>query len=227
MEDLFIKLTNSHLFKDKTAKELEEVMGKINYRIVKKDKNELIFDSFSSTNFIGLILSGQIFVEKILPCGKSVMMFGKKSGDIFGEVAAFSDAAYYPCNVIAKEKSSVLIFYKEDFFELLKLDSVILKNFLNLICNKAYSLNSKVESLSFSSPKQRIAYSLLNDFNILSDSTIKLPFSKKVWADKLNISRASLYRELNSLCDESILSLPSTNIIEITNIQKLEKLLLN
>lgn len=227
MNILVNNLINFKLFENMTSEEIEKLINSVNYKKIKLLKNEFIFDAYSDTNYIGLILYGNINIEKLLPCGKSVLMYAKKKGDIFGEVAVFSETSSYPCNAIATDKTSLLLFYKSDFFKLLIISSTVLENFLKLVCNKAFYLNTRVGSLSFSSAKQKIAQSLLYDFNINDSLCIKLPFSKKVWADNLNISRASLYRELDNLCNASIISFYKLNIINILDINNLNNIILN
>ncbi|MDM8128597.1 Crp/Fnr family transcriptional regulator [Paraclostridium bifermentans] len=228
MRNLINDLKKSSLFKNKSSEELETLINSINYKIIKLKKNETVFDVFSLTNSIGLVLSGELTVEKILPCGKLIVLFHKLSGEIFGEVAVFSNAKEYPCNVIAKTECKVILFTREELFKLITLDNIVLNNFLYLISSKAYYLNSKVESLSFTSVRQKIAHSLIRDFNVCKDNDfVKLSFSKKVWADNLNISRASLYRELYSLCNDLIITINDTNVIKILDFDRLNSILLD
>ena len=155
------------------------------------------------------------------------MLFHKFTGEIFGEVAVFSNAQEYPCSVIAKTECKVILFNRENLFKLITLDSEVLNNFLYLISNKAYYLNTKIESLSFTSVRQKIAHSLIRDFDVCNNNYfIKLPFSKKVWSDNLNISRASLYRELDSLCNDSIITIINSTVIKILDFDKLNSILL-
>ena len=227
MNYLISDLKKSILFENMPNDELEKMLNSIKYKLLNLNKNEIIFDAFSYANSIGIILSGDISVEKILPCGKQVVMFTKSEGELFGEVAVFSKANEYPCNVVAKTKCRVVLFNKEEFLKILFFDKKILDMFLYLISKKAFCLNLKVESLSFTSVKQRIAHSLIRDFNVSNNNDIvTLPFSKKVWADNLNTSRSSLYRELDSLCDESIIHCINSNGIKILDIDKLNSILM-
>ena len=227
MRALILNLKKSNLFANKTTEELLSLITKIEYKVISITKNEYIFNSLTSTKFIGIVLYGKVDIERVLPYGKLILMSTKKGGDLFGEVAVFSDANNYPCNVVAKTESSVLLFSKDEFFKLLTLDNSILENFLKIISDKAYYLNSRVESLSFGSTKQKVAFSLLNNFQIEKNSTIKLPYSKKLWADNLNISRASLYKTLDELCESSIISVDNCNLIHIIDFHKLESIILN
>lgn len=228
MNNLIRNLKKSILFKNVSNNNLENILNFVDYKLINLEKEDILFDSYTSTDLIGIILSGKIFVEKILPCGKEVLVFAKSTGELFGEVATFSNAEQYPCNVIAKTKCQVILFKKSELLKMLSCDTQILNNFLYLISSKALSLNHKVESLSYTSAKQRIVHSLIKDFDYDKKiCTIKIPFSKKVWASKLNISRSSLYRELKSLDDESLIKIEDTNSIKILDIDRLYLILMD
>lgn len=227
MISLVLELKKSNLFAQKTTEELISLLNKMEYKVINIIKNEYVFNSLTSTKFIGIVISGKVNIERILPDGKLILMSTKVSGDLFGEAAVFSESKNYPCNVVAKTKSSILLFSKDEFFKILTLDSIILGNFLKILSNKAFYLNSRVESLSFGTTKQKVAFSLLNNFDINENLTIKLPYNKKIWADNLNVSRASLYKVLDELCESSIISINSTNLIEIMDLSRLEFIISN
>ncbi|EPY2277123.1 helix-turn-helix domain-containing protein [Clostridium sporogenes] len=100
-----------------------------------------------------------------------------------------------------------------------------MNNFLQLIANKALFLNFKTELLSYSSIQQKICYSLLNEFDAKENNIITLPFSKKTWAESLNVSRPSLYRELKSLENYNLLKCIGNNKIGIINANGLSDLI--
>ena len=182
MENVIKQITTSKLFNNVNIDDIENLLNNINYRIINLVKNEYVFDSFTNSDYIGIILSGNINIEKILPSGKSVFMYSKRKGDIFGEVAAFSKTKHYPCNVISQSKTSLILFHKLEFFKLLELNSNVLNNFLSLICDKTFSLNNRVATLS-------------------------------------------LYRELDILSKDLVISFIKSNTIKILNIAKLEEVL--
>lgn len=224
MNNIINQIKVSKLFNNISMNDIEKILYSINYRVINLLKNEHVFHGITSSNYIGIILHGNVNIERILPSGKSVFMYSKGEGDIFGEVAVFSKTEYYPCNVVSQTKTSLIIFHKLEFLKILMLNSHILDNFLKLICNKTFYLNNRVTELSLTSAKEKIVYSLLNDFNIDDNLSIKLPFNKQCWANTLNVSRASLYRELNILCQDLIISFTKSNIIKILNIKKLEEI---
>ena len=227
MIDIIDNIKTSKLFKNVTSSEINNLLLHANYKEIKYKKGDSIFDTYLNAEYVGIIVSGKINVEKLLPCGKSILMYEKTKGDILGEVAAFSDTEFYPCNAAAINNGEILIFDKINFFNMIYSNKEVVKNFLNLVCNKAFSLNNHVGSLSYTSTKQKIAHSLLNYTKQENSNIIKLPYSKKIWADRLNISKASLYRELEFLRNDSIISLDKKGCITIIDKAMLELIILN
>lgn len=227
MSILAENIINSKLFKGLTIDEIDAILKKTSYKDSKYIKGQLIFNTHQDSQYIGVIISGIVNVEKLIPSGKSILMYTKTKGDILGEVAAFSDCINYPCNAIAINDVRILIFEKTDFFNVLTYNKQVLQNFLNIVCNKAFSLNTHISSISFTSAKQKIAQSILDYADENDSCTIRIPFCKKIWADRLNVSRASLYRELDSLCDNSIITIGKSNLITIIDRNQLEQITLN
>jgi CRP-like cAMP-binding protein len=203
-------------------------MSKIDYKIIDASRNDLIFGPFEDAQYMGILLTGELYIERILPCGKNIPIFIKGPGDLFGEAAVFSDALTYPCNVYASKKSKVLLFSKNNVLKLLTLDNILLINLLSILANKALYLNNKIELLCFISIKQKIAYSILHDFNMCcKNETVCIPFSKKIWSETINVSRPSLYRELKLLESENIIKLNTGNLIQIINKEELRSIIMN
>lgn len=227
MNDIIKQISYSNLFSNVNKSDIDLLLKNINFKIVTLIKNEYIFDTLSDSNYICLILSGSVNIEKILPSGKSIFMYSKNKGDIFGEVAAFSDAKHYPCNVISKTDSKLILFKSNEFLNLLNQNSNLLNNFLKIVCNKTYDFNKRVGTLSFTSAKERIVQSILYNFDMDSNFNVKIPFNKHCWANTLNISRASLYRELNTLCEYSLITFITSSTIKILDIKKLEEIVSN
>jgi CRP-like cAMP-binding protein len=109
--------------------------------------------------------------------------------------------------------------------DLISRDPILLENLLRSISNRVLLLNLKTELLSYSSIQKKIAFSLLylmDDYSC--NDKITLPYSKKKWAEYLNVSRTSLFRELKEVCEKKIIHIDSKTIT-ILNRDSLENLL--
>ncbi len=225
MKNLFTMLFNSVLFKNKTQDEIKKALACIEYIVKHYGRGELIFRIDQSTKYIGIILDGSIEVQKNLASGKVISILYKRRGELFGEGSVFSSANAYPCNIYSKTKSTVLLISKENMIKLISEDTVLLNNFLSSFANRLLLLNLKTELLSYSSIQQKVAFSLLYLMDeYKSGNSITLPYSKKTWAEHLNVSRPSLFRELKILCNEKVIAIQNKTIT-ILNEDALAKLL--
>jgi len=225
MQNFYKILYNSDLFKNKTLKEIEDIMPSIQYSVKNYEKDELIFRIGQPVKYIGIILNGYIEIQKNLASGNVIAIFEKKRGGLFGEGSVFSKSDTYPCNIFSKSKSTILFISKKNMLNLISNDLILLENLLRSISNRALLLNLKTELLSYSSIQKKIAFSLLylmDDYTC--NNMITLPYSKKNWAEHLNASRTSLFRELKEICDQNIIHIEN-KIITILNRDSLESLL--
>lgn len=213
MKKFLTVLCNSVLFENKTQDEIESALSSIEYIVKSYERGELIFRIDQSTKYIGIILDGSIEVQKNLASGKVISILYKRKGDLFGEGSVFSKATAYPCNIYSKTKSMILLISKENMLRLISNDTILLNNFLSSFANRVLLLNLKTELLSYSSIQQKIAFSLLYLMDdCKSGDTVTLPYSKKTWAEHLNVSRPSLFRELKILCSQKIIDIQSKTI---------------
>lgn len=225
MDYIVNKLNDSVLFKDRTRDEIRNALSSINYIVRYYEKKECVFRIDQSPECVGIILDGSIEIQKNLASGKKIIVFYKNKGDCFGECSTFSKTTTYSCNVFAKVKSEILLISKQDIIHLINNDSILLKNFLDLLANQVLLLNLKTELLSYSAIQQKIAFSLLYLMNECKHANIViLPYSKKVWSEHLNVSRPSLFRELKFLYNQKIINIQNRTIT-ILNEEYLKDLL--
>lgn len=227
MKNLCNILTHSVIFQNKTENEIKNILCSIKYIVKSYDEGDLIFGVQQPTEYIGIILSGSIEVQKNLSCGKIINILYKKNGDLFGEGSVFSKALTYPCNIYSKTQTKILLLNKQNMVQLLTKDPCLLSNFLSSFANRVLLLNLKTELLSYSSIQQKIAFSLIylmDDYK--RSNTVFLPYSKKTWSEHLNVSRPSLFRELKILCNKKLLCVENRKIA-IINQKALIKILHN
>jgi CRP-like cAMP-binding protein len=173
---------------------------------------------------MGIILSGEVDVQKLFPTGKVVIIERKKSGDMIAESSIFSRLDYYSDTFAACRPCEVLLITKKDLLKLFKLDHTILLNFLEHVSNSTLILKNKIGILSLDSIREKISGYLFHEYKLNESLVITLPFSKKEWAEYMDVSRTSLSRELRGLAQEGILSFHKRTI-EIMDLDQLEKIL--
>ncbi|WP_113671632.1 Crp/Fnr family transcriptional regulator [Vallitalea guaymasensis] len=211
MEKYINILSSCPLFKNKSKKEIIDTLSKTKYKIITYHKNDFIFRADESPIYIGIVLSGSIEVQNNLKSGKYFNVLYKNKGEVFGGALAFSDIPISKFDVIAKTKCDIMLISRQSVLDVLFKDSIIAYNIMNTFAKSVMKLNKKVELFSYSSIKQKIAYSLLCNLKP-DENIINLPYSKKAWAEHLNVSRSSLSRELKDLIDKGIIKINNKQI---------------
>lgn len=203
-------LSKSSLFNGKERQAIIDILSRINYKINHYQKNDFIFRADQTPDYIGIVLKGSIEIQNNMESGKFFNVLYKKEGDTFGGGLVFANTPIYKFNFIAKTGCDILLIYKQSIFEVLLLDKIIMKNILQLLAKSTIILNEKIELFSYSSIQKKIACSLL--YNTKNNNTINLLYSKKAWAEHLNVSRSSLCRELKKLSDAGIIEINNKKI---------------
>jgi len=220
-------LQKCEMFQNKTIYEIEALLSKINYKIESFAENDIIFSPVQNAEKIGILLSGSVDVQKIFPNGKMVIIERKKTSEVIGE-CIFSKYNLYPDNACACKPTKILFVLKTDLLKLFTLDNQIALNFLALTSNSMLILKHKIGILSLDSIQEKIAGYLVHYLRYENETNntniVTLPFSKKAWAEYMDVSRTSLSRELRKLEVEGILSFQNRTI-KVMDINRLSKII--
>ena len=217
-------LESSSLFKGIPAKDLRDDLEKIPHHIQCYDKGETVFQLMESAERIGIVLEGQVQAQKTFPNGSQVNVSVRGPGELIGPAAVFSSSRKYPCDVVAIDPATVMMFRREDMLVLMQKDIRILENLMTEIASATYMLQQRLELFSYSGIAQKAAFWLLTRARQTGKDQIQLPESVSKWAMMMNVSRPSLHRELKRLESESIISYQPPLII-IEDQDRLQKIL--
>ncbi len=221
-------LQNCHLFKNKSLEEIDYLLSKTPYKIDAFKENEAVLSPIQYADKIGILLSGSVDVQKLFPAGKIVIIERKKSPDIIGQTSIFSQLTYCPDNIAVFKPCEILFIQQNNLLKLFELDRSIMLNFLESVSDEGILLKHKIGILSLDSIQEKIAGYLFyckKQQNKKKGDTITLPFSKKAWAEYMDVSRTSLSRELRKLETEGIIAFHKRTI-EIVDMARLERILI-
>ena len=217
-------LEKSALFSGLSAKALRNVLEDVFHHIQCYDKGETVFHLMEAANRIGVILEGRVQAQKPFPNGSQINVSVRNPGEMIGPAAVFSHRQKYPCDVVALEPVTIMMFRKEDILLLLQKDAQVLKNCMAELATAAYMLQQRLELLSYSGIAQKAACFLLIQSRQSGKNVVRIPESVSNWAMVMNVSRSSLHRELKKLEADGIITYePPT--IEILNPAALQNVL--
>ena len=198
-------LEKSTLFQGVPAKDLRAYLEEVPHHIQCYDKEETIFHLMDPALRIGIVLEGRVEAQKSFPNGSQVNVSVRGPGELIGPAAVFSKNRKYPCDIVALEPTTIMMFRKEDLLSLMQKDLQILQNFTTEIASATYMLQQRLELLSYSGIAQKAAFWLLMQIRQTGKTKVQIPGSMSKWAMIMNVSRPSLHRELKRLETEEII----------------------
>ncbi len=199
-------LFKSDFFRDKSHREIQDIIHRTDYRINRFKRGSLIVQMGEVFPFMGIVLSGSVEVHRPLMTGHTVCIKYISVNAMFGGAVAFSDKeTRYPCDIIGRNPGELFLLPRKDAVCLAETDPVIAKNMLNIFSNRVLDYKQRVELLAYSSIRQKIACYLTLRSKAEQSLKISLPFTKAKWAEYLHVSRPSLMRELKVLEDRKLI----------------------
>lgn len=210
MEDSVLE--KSALFSGVPAAELRTLLAETPHHIQCYAKGEVIFPLMEEAERVGVILEGRAEAQKPFPNGSQINVSVRGPGELIGPAAVFSKSHKYPCDIVALEACTVMMFRREDLLGLMQRNVRILENLTQEIATSTYMLQQRLELLSYSGIAQKAAFWLLTQARQTGKTSIPIPNSVSKWAMMLNVSRPSLHRELKRLEDRAILSIGAKEI---------------
>lgn len=217
-------LERSTLFQGLTAAALREALEAAPHHIQCYDKGETIFHMMKPAARAGVILEGRVEARKPFPNGSQINVSVRTPGEMIGPAAVFSRGRKYPCDIVAIDPVTIMMFRKEDLLKLMQANIRILENFTKEIATATYMLQQRLELLSYSGISQKAAFWLLMQARQSGKSRVRIPESISKWAMLMNVSRPSLHRELKRLEEQNIISYEPP-VIEILNAEALQEIL--
>ncbi|MCR5346156.1 MAG: Crp/Fnr family transcriptional regulator [Fretibacterium sp.] len=196
----------SALFSGVPAAELRAALEETPHRIQRYDKGEIIFHMMEPATRTGILLEGRVEAQKSFPNGSQVNVSVRAAGEMIGPAAVFSKSQKYPCDIVAMEPVTVMMFRREDLLRLMQKDIRILENFTAEIASATYMLQQRLELFSYRGIAQKAAFWLLMQARQTGKAEVRIPGSVSKWAMLMNVSRPSLHRELKRMEEQSLIS---------------------
>ncbi|MDU4324090.1 Crp/Fnr family transcriptional regulator [uncultured Clostridium sp.] len=226
MEEIIKTIKKNQLFIGLSDESIRNVLKEIKYYIKTYSKGEIIAHEDDECKSLALVLFGTVEIQRLYSNGKYIVLSRLLQGDVFGEALVFSKSKTYPATVIALNECKVLFINKEDVLKICSYEEKVLENFISLLSDKVFILNSKIKSISFKSLRQKVINYILNEIKDQKSNSIILNNTKEEIASLLGIPRPSLSRELISLRDLGYIEF-DRKIIRVLDVESLEEELFN
>ncbi|MDD2956639.1 MAG: Crp/Fnr family transcriptional regulator [Oscillospiraceae bacterium] len=164
------------------------------------DQSAVIYDRAHYRRSLGVLLKGE--AEAVKGSGpRRVVMNRFSPAMIFGAAAVFGGMDDYVTEISAAPRCTVLFLTDEDLTELFRRSFAVAQNYIVFLTQRIYFLNRKIDGFTLSSVEEKLALYLLDNLCPGTEGCgeVPLPCSLTELAQRLDISRASLYRGIDSL----------------------------
>lgn len=186
------------------------------------NKGHLLFQDGQSCDGFYYIVSGSLRVFSMNIDGKELEVTRLVAGDFCGEAIAFA-GKNFPVYAETAEKAVLLYYSKSAIQQAIKQNPELATFFLELLANKCITLNKRLETLSMSTVRQRLAKYLLQQCTGES-CNITLPIKKGELATELGTVIETLSRNFKHLEQEGLIKVNGKKIA-ITDCQGLRAIL--
>jgi len=202
-------LNRCPLFKGIDPVNLNIVLTCLNPKVNNFKKNEWVSFAGDKISGLGVVLAGEVVVAKENAAGQRVILAVNGPGEMFGEMAAFSEEGVWPATVMAREACTVMFLPSEKIVGSCENACVnhrfLITNMLGIVSEKALALSRKVEYMAIKTLRGKISTYLLEQYRRTGKDTFMLRLKRNELADFLNVSRPSLSREMSRLRDEGVI----------------------
>ena len=201
-------LSTAALFHGYTAQELRVLSEQFGWEKRSFVKGQVLYSPEHFRKELACVLSGQVLVTK----GDGALVVSLlQPADLFGAAALFNSEAEYVSTLTARSRCIVLFLTQDSVRQLIDSQPRFRGNYIRYLSCRIRFLSDKIDSLIQGSGEKKLSCFLLRQMD--ADGQVRLGCSMTELAARLNIGRASLYRELQKLEDRGILTRQGKSIL--------------
>lgn len=200
------------LFKGIDEKDCHRMIDCFNAEIKTFKNGSRIMDYSDNPDKLGIVLSGTAVMVRYDANGVRTIMESLEEQNIFGVYFTFTASQRSGIEIIAETDCEIMIVKRSEITKrcenACQCHSQVVENLLELMSEKAISLNERIEVLS----QRTIEDKLLSCLSIIEEKTPKgktprIPFSTTALSDYLCVNRSALQREITRLKNSGVITI--------------------
>lgn len=212
------------LFRDLDQKHIGLIIREIHHQVKVLETGEVLAVEGDKLEHLYMIIEGSVVGEMMDFEGKILRVEKLSAPETIATAFLFGNTANLPVTVTATEKTRLLVIPRADLLELFKKDPVILRNFLDIISDRAQFMSKRIKLLSLTGLKARISQYLLDIMKNTGKASFRIPNTQKELSEILGATRPSVGRAIRELHNSGYISAKGKNI-EVRDRIKLSSLL--
>ena len=214
-------LQQSFLLRGADPKLASELLAQQNWQVAHFTKGQQVYGNKQWQGYLGFLLSGQATAYSGTSSDATILR-SFAPGDLFGAASLFAAAAEPFSYIAADQATEVLFIARAGLEQLLAENWPLAENYIRFLAQRIAFLNRKIMALSAGSATAKLAIHILE--HSMPDAHGKPIFRGNIskLAQSLGISRASLYRCLETLVAAGCISHHGREI-EVMDWQRLQE----
>ena len=184
-------LSTCFLFQNIDEILIEQLCSDNRCELLSYPRSAVIFNETHFRPCLGILLSGEVLVEKNTADGKRLNMSRLHPGECFGAAAMFQKRGRYASVLTAKRPTQVLFLPQAVITWAMQRSDTITENYITYLSGRIWFLSSRISALTAGTAQQKLAVYLLEQGD--------MAISMTDLSQQLNIGRASLYRAVEEL----------------------------
>ena len=155
---------------------------------------------------LDVVLSGGLVAYSLAENGSATVLFEFQRNSVIGANLLFADDRRYPLSIYCLSDCTLAHIERETVEELLHDHGFVIQYVLSLSRN-SQGLNRKMLLFSRRNLRKNILDYLKQQALLQGSNRVRLPVSKREWADSLGVQRPSLFRELKKMREEGLIAI--------------------
>jgi CRP/FNR family transcriptional regulator, cyclic AMP receptor protein len=191
-------LKSNQLFKDLGDAELSIIASFATQKAV--SKNTLVISEGDDSTAMYVIKEGKVKVTLTNEDGKELILTTLRQGDNFGELSLLDDH-HRSANIYTLENCVFAVIHKEDFYQLLKQNSLVSIGVIKYLCQRVRYITEVAQSLALLDVYGRLV-KLLHDLSVPSDNgklIVSTPLTHQDIASRVGCGREMITNILKGL----------------------------
>ncbi len=165
-------------------------------RIKNYAKGATVHDQGEECRALDVVLAGGLVAYSLAENGSATVLFEFRKDSVIGANLLFADGSRYPLSIYCLSDCTLAHIGRETVEELLH-DYGFVMQYVRSLSRNSQGLNRKMLLFSRKNLRKNILDYLKQLMALQGSNRVRLPVSKKEWADSLGVQRPSLFRELS------------------------------
>ncbi len=212
------------LFNRLNRSEIIDLIERTDYKIKIAEKGELVARQNEQIRFLEILVAGLVRTQMVTKEGNLLEIEFIEPFRPLAPAFLFAEKNRFPVDVIALEKSILVVIPKSDWMQEMMSDDRLFDNFMKMNSNMMVFLSGKIQLLSIKSLRAKLSLYILEN-TTSEQNSFYLKRTQTQLAEFFGVQRPSLARTLGEMIDEGVISLYKRKLTVIDR-AKLERSLM-